>query len=106
MAEPIISVSGLRGIVGETLTPEVAIRYAAAFAATLPPGDILVGRDSRPSGRMLSLADPGRPAGRGTHDDRRRHRRHAHRRRSAAALRGRRRRSRSPPATIRRPTTG
>ncbi len=56
MAEPIISVSGLRGIVGETLTPEVAIRYAAAFAASIPAGDILVGRDSRPSGRMLSLA--------------------------------------------------
>jgi phosphomannomutase len=56
MAEPIISVSGLRGIVGETLTPDVAIRYAAAFAATVPPGPILIGRDSRPSGRMLSRA--------------------------------------------------
>ncbi len=56
LSEPIISVSGLRGIVGETLTPEVAMRYAAAFASTIPPGDILVGRDSRPSGRMLSLA--------------------------------------------------
>ena len=56
MAEPIISVSGLRGIVGETLTPDVAIRYAAAFAAVAPPGTILVGRDSRPSGEMLSAA--------------------------------------------------
>jgi phosphomannomutase len=56
MAEPIISVSGLRGVVGESLTPEVAIRYAAAFAAGAPPGEILVGRDSRPSGRILSLA--------------------------------------------------
>ncbi len=56
MAEPIISVSGLRGIVGETLTPEVAVRYAAAFAAILPPGDIFIGRDSRPSGKMLSQA--------------------------------------------------
>ena len=56
MPEPIISVSGLRGIVGETLTPEVAIRYVAAFAGIAPPGDILVGRDSRPSGEMLSLA--------------------------------------------------
>ena len=37
-SEPIISVSGLRGIVGENLTPEVAVRYVAAFAATLPPG--------------------------------------------------------------------
>lgn len=41
---------------GETLTPEVAMHYAAAFAAIAPPGDILVGRDSRPSGRMLALA--------------------------------------------------
>ena len=56
VAEPIISVSGLRGVVGETLTPEVAMRYAGAFAAIAPPGDVLVGRDSRPSGRMLSLA--------------------------------------------------
>ena len=38
MAEPIISVSGLRGVVGETLTPDVAIRYAAAFAAMAPAG--------------------------------------------------------------------
>ena len=56
MAEPIISVSGLRGIVGETLTPEVAIRYAAAFAVLAPPGPIAVGRDGRPSGRMLTAA--------------------------------------------------
>ena len=54
MAEPIISVSGLRGIVGETLTPEVAIRYAAAFAALAPPGAILITRDSRPSGGLLA----------------------------------------------------
>ena len=56
MTEPIISVSGLRGIVGETLTPEVAIRYAAAFAAVAPPGQIVLARDSRPSGRMLAGA--------------------------------------------------
>ena len=56
MAEPIISVSGLRGIVGETLTPEVAVRYAAAFAAIAPPGAILIGRDGRPSGHMLAEA--------------------------------------------------
>lgn len=56
MTEPIITVSGLRGIVGETLTPEVAARYAIAFAAEAPPGEILVGRDSRPSGFMLASA--------------------------------------------------
>ncbi len=56
MSEPIITVSGLRGVVGETLTPEVAIRYAAAFAAVAPPGPIVLARDSRPSGRMLAGA--------------------------------------------------
>ena len=54
MAEPIISVSGLRGIVGESLTPEVAVRYAAAFSACLPAGPIVISRDSRPSGSLLS----------------------------------------------------
>ena len=56
MSELIISVSGLRGIVGETLTPDVAVRYVAAFAGKLPGGPILVGRDGRASGPMLSRA--------------------------------------------------
>jgi len=65
-SEPIISVSGLRGIVGESLTPAVAMRYAAAFAAGLPPGPILTTRDGRDTGPMLadavrsSLCDMGR----------------------------------------------
>jgi len=56
MAEPIISVSGLRGIVGESLTPEVAIRYATAFAGSIPPGVMLIARDGRSSGQMLASA--------------------------------------------------
>ena len=56
MSEPIISVSGLRGGIGETLTPTVAIRYATAFAAVAAAGPIVVARDSRPSGRMLAEA--------------------------------------------------
>jgi phosphomannomutase len=56
MSELIISVSGLRGIVGETLTPEVAVRFVAAFAKQLPEGPIIVGRDGRNSGPMLSRA--------------------------------------------------
>jgi phosphomannomutase len=52
----IISVSGLRGVVGESLTPEVAVRYAAAFAAALPPGPIVISRDGRASGPMLAEA--------------------------------------------------
>lgn len=56
MSELIISVSGLRGVVGRSLTPEVAMRYVAAFVADVPPGAMVVGRDSRPSGRMLAEA--------------------------------------------------
>jgi len=51
--EPIISVSGLRGIVGETLTPNVAFRYATAFASTLADGPLLVTRDGRANGPEL-----------------------------------------------------
>jgi phosphomannomutase len=56
VSEPIISVSGLRGIVGESLTPEIAVRYAAALAGELPPGALVITRDGRASGPMLSAA--------------------------------------------------
>jgi phosphomannomutase len=54
VSEPIISVSGLRGIIGDSLTPPVAQRYALAFAAELQPGRIVVTRDGRASGAMLA----------------------------------------------------
>ena len=56
MSELIISVSGLRGIVGESLTPEVAIRYIAAFAEELPPGPVIVTRDGRHTGQLVEAA--------------------------------------------------
>ncbi len=57
MNELIVSVSGLRGIVGETLTPLVAVRYAAAFAHMLAtPGPIIISRDGRSSGSALAFA--------------------------------------------------
>lgn len=56
MNEPIISVSGLRGIVGDSLTPDVAMRYVAAFASLLPPGPVVVSRDGRTTGAMLAAA--------------------------------------------------
>jgi len=49
----IISVSGLRGIIGETLTPEVVARYVGAFASGLPQGQVLVSFDGRATGPML-----------------------------------------------------
>ena len=54
MSELIISVSGLRGIVGRTFSPEVATNYVAAFAAELPPGRLVVSRDGRATGSMLA----------------------------------------------------
>ncbi|GAB6186790.1 phosphoglucosamine mutase [Thermopirellula anaerolimosa] len=56
MSELIISVSGLRGVIGRDLSPETAIRYVAAWAAAAPPGPVIVGRDGRTTGRMLLFA--------------------------------------------------
>ncbi len=56
MSEPIISVSGLRGIIGESLNADVASRFVAAFLTTLPDGPIVVTRDGRASGPMLADA--------------------------------------------------
>jgi phosphomannomutase len=56
MSKPIISVSGLRGIVGESLSPVLVMQYVAAFAANLPEGPVVVTRDGRSSGSMLAEA--------------------------------------------------
>ncbi len=65
MAEKlIISISGLRGIVGENLTDSVAEEYGCAFGTFLKNKtadkngklSVCVGRDSRPSGEMLESA--------------------------------------------------
>ncbi len=48
------SISGVRGIVGEDLTPEIIIYYCHAFSALLPQGPIVVARDSRPHGEAIA----------------------------------------------------
>lgn len=61
-----ISVAGIRGIVGESLTPLVVSRFAAAFARSLGEGPVVVGRDARISGPMVyqAVASGLRAAGR------------------------------------------
>jgi phosphomannomutase len=64
--ELIISISGMRGIIGENLFPEIAAAYAGAFGTFLRQTSrrqgqegtlsVCVGRDSRPSGAMLYSA--------------------------------------------------
>ena len=56
MSELIISVSGLRGIVGASLTERVAADYARAFASHLPEGPLVVTRDGRANGPPLADA--------------------------------------------------
>jgi phosphomannomutase len=51
-----IGVSGVRGVVGEAFTPELASRFASAFSTVARRGKIVVGRDSRVSGEMLKHA--------------------------------------------------
>jgi len=51
-----ISVSGIRGIVGETLTPQLLTAFAGAFGTYMGRGPILVGRDTRFSGDMVCNA--------------------------------------------------
>ncbi len=57
MNEPIISVSGLRGVVPKQFTPLVAVKYISAFAATMPEGSkVVLSRDGRASGEMIAMA--------------------------------------------------
>ena len=55
-ADLIVSVSGIRGIIGQSLTPDAACRFGAALGTYLKRGRVVVSRDSRPSGRMLRSA--------------------------------------------------
>lgn len=47
------SISGIRGIVGSSLTPRVLIDYVSAFSRIIPEGPVLIGRDSRPTGEAI-----------------------------------------------------
>lgn len=51
-----ISVAGIRGVVGSSLTPGTAAGFAAAFGTYCGQGKVVLGRDSRHSGPMLELA--------------------------------------------------
>jgi phosphomannomutase len=52
----IVGISGLRGVVGKTLFPETALRYALAFGILCHKGKVVVARDSRASGKILKNA--------------------------------------------------
>jgi phosphomannomutase len=51
-----IGITGVRGIAGETLSPELAVQFAEAFGTYLNGGRIAICRDTRPSGPMVRSA--------------------------------------------------
>jgi phosphomannomutase len=51
-----VSVSGVRGIIGESLTPPVVLEFAQAYGTFLRGGRVALGRDTRPSGEMFAAA--------------------------------------------------
>jgi phosphomannomutase len=48
-----IAIGGARGVIGESLTPDVIVNYSHAFGTYLEGGRVLVSRDTRPSGEMV-----------------------------------------------------
>jgi len=54
--ELIVSVSGVRGVVGEGLTAAAALAFASALGTHLGGGRVVLGRDGRPSGSLLRHA--------------------------------------------------
>ncbi len=48
-----VSISGIRGVVGESLTPETIVKYASAYAEYCNRGHIIVGRDGRITGKNV-----------------------------------------------------
>ena len=53
MSKLMISVSGIRGIFGESLTPQNAMNFSAHFGMFSGKGKIIVGRDSRTTGPAM-----------------------------------------------------
>lgn len=56
MDSVLLTISGLRGIIGAGLGPGLVTRAATAFGSLVGPGPVALGRDSRLSGEMLECA--------------------------------------------------
>lgn len=56
MTERILSISGLRGIIGDGLDPEYVTRFAGALGTMFQGGTVVLSRDGRSTGEMLRHA--------------------------------------------------
>ena len=53
MATLMVSISGIRGIIGDGLDPNVIVKYTSAYADFIKSGKVVIGRDARISGEMV-----------------------------------------------------
>jgi phosphomannomutase len=49
-------ISGVRGVVGDSLTPGLLVRFGEAFGTYVKGGQVAIGRDTRRSGEMVRAA--------------------------------------------------
>lgn len=56
VTQRILSISGLRGVIGDGLDPEYVTRFAAALGTMVDGGTVVVSRDGRASGTMVKHA--------------------------------------------------
>ncbi len=62
-----VSVSGIRGIIGDGLEPEVLVKYTSAYAEFCGKGTIVIGRDARITGELVKNIVSGTLAAKGFH---------------------------------------
>ncbi|KYC45095.1 MAG: putative phosphoglucosamine mutase [Candidatus Methanofastidiosum methylothiophilum] len=56
LMDTIFGVSGLRGVIGDGLSPDLIFNYVSSFAKEIPMGTVVIGNDSRFSGNMVRNA--------------------------------------------------
>ena len=49
------SISGIRATIGDSMTPKEVIEYASAYGKWVGKGTVVLGRDSRVSGRVIAM---------------------------------------------------
>ena len=54
MGTLMVSISGIRGIIGDGFDPPTIVKYTGAFADFIGKGNIVIGRDARSSGEMVN----------------------------------------------------
>lgn len=54
MSTLMVSISGIRGIIGAGLEPDIIVKYTNAYADFIGAGKVVVGRDARITGEMVN----------------------------------------------------